>query len=61
MINIDDTFGARLATQSEEEVMLTYGIDQRAKIKATQIQMSVLRSSRFTLKLRSRNFNAVFR
>jgi UDP-N-acetylmuramoyl-L-alanyl-D-glutamate--2,6-diaminopimelate ligase len=55
VINIDDTFGARLASQTKAEVMLTYGIDQRAKVKATQIQMSAA-GSRFTVETAEQKF-----
>src|SRR5437773_6644690 len=39
VINIDDTFGARLAGQTKVEVLLTYALDQQAKLRATQIQL----------------------
>lgn len=48
VINIDDTFGARLAGQTKVEVQLTYGLEQRARLRATQIQLGV-NGSRFTL------------
>src|SRR4051812_18529520 len=41
VINIDDSFGARLAGQTGLEVQLTYALDQTARIRATQIQLGV--------------------
>jgi len=48
VINIDDTFGARLAGQTKLEVLLTYALDQQAKLRATQIQLGAS-GSKFTV------------
>ena len=39
VINIDDTFGVRLARELNIGVQLTYGINQPSKLRATQIQL----------------------
>jgi UDP-N-acetylmuramoyl-L-alanyl-D-glutamate--2,6-diaminopimelate ligase len=39
VINIDDSFGARLAKEANLEVQLTYGLGEAAKIRATHIQL----------------------
>ena len=48
IINIDDTFGARLAGRTGIEVQLTYAIEQQARLRATQIQLNAT-GSRFTV------------
>jgi UDP-N-acetylmuramoyl-L-alanyl-D-glutamate--2,6-diaminopimelate ligase len=55
VINIDDTFGARLAGQTGVEVQLTYGIEQQARLRATQIQLSST-ESRFTVETPDERF-----
>jgi UDP-N-acetylmuramoyl-L-alanyl-D-glutamate--2,6-diaminopimelate ligase len=39
IINIDDSFGARLARETRAEVHLTYGFGETAKLRATSIQL----------------------
>ena len=39
IINIDDSFGARLSREVRPEIQLTYGIDQAATVRATQIHL----------------------
>jgi UDP-N-acetylmuramoyl-L-alanyl-D-glutamate--2,6-diaminopimelate ligase len=39
IINIDDAYGERLAHEVHPEIMLTYGLDEAAKIRASQIQL----------------------
>lgn len=55
VINIDDTFGARLAGQTKVEVLLTYALDQQAKLRATQIQLGAS-GSRFTVEAPGQKF-----
>jgi UDP-N-acetylmuramoyl-L-alanyl-D-glutamate--2,6-diaminopimelate ligase len=55
VINIDDVFGARLAERSKVEVVLTYGVEQRAKLRATQIQLTG-EGSRFTVETGEEKF-----
>jgi UDP-N-acetylmuramoyl-L-alanyl-D-glutamate--2,6-diaminopimelate ligase len=56
VINIDDTFGVRLAGESANvEVDLTYGVDKAAKLRATQIQLSK-DGSRFMVETPQRKF-----
>jgi len=40
VINIDDAFGARLARATEAEVRLTYGLEEKAALRASQIELS---------------------
>src|SRR5213592_3789665 len=39
VINIDDSFGARLSQETRIEVQMTYGLNSAAKIRATQIRL----------------------
>src|SRR6185369_7009382 len=39
IINIDVAYGERLAHEVHPEIMLTYGLDEAAKVRATQIQL----------------------
>jgi len=39
IINIDDPFGARLSKESQVEPVLTYGLAEAAKLRATQIRL----------------------
>src|SRR5436190_15095451 len=39
VINLDDAFGARLSNETGIEGRLTYGLDQAANIRATQIRL----------------------
>lgn len=39
VINIDDTFGARLARETDAQVRVEYGIEKEAAVRATQIQL----------------------
>jgi UDP-N-acetylmuramoyl-L-alanyl-D-glutamate--2,6-diaminopimelate ligase len=39
IINIDDVYGERLAHEVHPEIMLTYGLDEAAKVRASQIQL----------------------
>ena len=39
IINIDDSFGARLSREVRPKIQLTYGIDQAATVRATQIHL----------------------
>src|SRR5947207_13381024 len=56
VINIDDTFGVRLAGESANvEVDLTYGVDKAAKLRATQIQLGK-DGSRFVVETPQRKF-----
>jgi len=55
VINIDDTFGARLASESKIEVVLTYGLEQPAKIRATQIELNS-DGSKFTVETPDQKF-----
>jgi UDP-N-acetylmuramoyl-L-alanyl-D-glutamate--2,6-diaminopimelate ligase len=40
VINIDDSYGERLAQQTRVEVLLTYGLDEAARVRATNIRLS---------------------
>lgn len=55
VINIDDTYGARLAGQSKVEVELTYGLQPAARLRATKIQLGK-DGSRFVVETPERNF-----
>jgi UDP-N-acetylmuramoyl-L-alanyl-D-glutamate--2,6-diaminopimelate ligase len=55
VINIDDVFGARLAERTKVEVVLTYGVEQRAKLRATEIQLTA-EGSRFTVETEKEKF-----
>jgi UDP-N-acetylmuramoyl-L-alanyl-D-glutamate--2,6-diaminopimelate ligase len=39
VVNIDDPFGARLSKETKVEVLLTYGLTEAAKLRATQIRL----------------------
>jgi UDP-N-acetylmuramoyl-L-alanyl-D-glutamate--2,6-diaminopimelate ligase len=39
VINIDDSFGGRLAARSDLAVQLTYGLSQAAKLRAVQLEL----------------------
>src|SRR5213080_4587591 len=39
IINIDDPFGARLSKETKVEMLLTYGLTEAAKLRATQIRL----------------------
>ena len=55
VINIDDAFGARLASQNRVEVQMTYGLDQAATLRASQIQLGK-DGSRFVVETPERTF-----
>jgi UDP-N-acetylmuramoyl-L-alanyl-D-glutamate--2,6-diaminopimelate ligase len=55
VINIDDTYGARLAGQTKAEVHLTYGLEQPARLRATQIELGV-NGSRFVVEAPDEKF-----
>ena len=55
VINIDDTYGARLAGQTKVEVDLTYGLQQSARLRATKIQLGK-DGSRFVVETPERSF-----
>jgi UDP-N-acetylmuramoyl-L-alanyl-D-glutamate--2,6-diaminopimelate ligase len=55
VVNIDDTYGARLASESKVEVTLTYGVEEPARLRATQIDLSKT-GSRFTVETPERKF-----
>ncbi len=40
VINIDDTYGARLAEAKHAEVQLTYGLQRKATLRASEIQLN---------------------
>ncbi len=39
VLNIDDSFGSRLARETSAEVQLTYGFDEAAKLRATEFHL----------------------
>jgi UDP-N-acetylmuramoyl-L-alanyl-D-glutamate--2,6-diaminopimelate ligase len=39
VLNIDDSFGSRLARETSAEVQFTYGLDQSAKLRATEFKL----------------------
>jgi len=55
VINIDDTYGARLAERTKVEVQLTYGLQQPARLRATKIQLGK-DGSRFVVETPERDF-----
>ena len=55
VINIDDTFGARLASVSRVEVQLTYGMQRTARLRATKIELNA-DGSRFVVEAPERKF-----
>ena len=55
VINIDDTFGARLAGTTKVEVELNFGLRQSARLRATKIELSA-EGSRFVVETPERKF-----
>jgi UDP-N-acetylmuramoyl-L-alanyl-D-glutamate--2,6-diaminopimelate ligase len=55
IINIDDTFGARLAGGSRVEVELTYGLQKAARLRATRIELNA-DGTRFVVEAPERKF-----
>jgi UDP-N-acetylmuramoyl-L-alanyl-D-glutamate--2,6-diaminopimelate ligase len=55
VINIDDASGAKLATDTDAEVRLTYGIRASANIRATNIQLGA-DTSNFTVETPKKSF-----
>lgn len=55
VINIDDTFGARLAGTTKVEVELNFGLRQSARLRATKIELSA-DGSRFVVETPERKF-----
>src|SRR6266536_1406327 len=55
VINIDDTYGARLAGQSNVEVELTYGLQKAARLRASKIQLG-RDGTRFVVEMPERKF-----
>ena len=55
VINIDDSFGARLAVKTKAEIHMTYGLEKAATLRATQIQLSK-NGSRFVIETPERKF-----
>lgn len=47
ILNVDDTFGLRLARETDVEIQLTYGMDALAKFRATNIALEA-GTTRFT-------------
>src|SRR5436190_10889851 len=39
IVNIDDPFGARLSKETDADALLTYGLNDAAKLRATQIRL----------------------
>ena len=39
VLNIDDSFGSRLARETSAEVQLTYGLEEAAKLRATEFKL----------------------
>ena len=56
VINIDDSFGARLSREIRPEIQLTYSIDQAASVRATQIQLGATETS-MTVETAGKNFS----
>jgi UDP-N-acetylmuramoyl-L-alanyl-D-glutamate--2,6-diaminopimelate ligase len=55
VINIDDTFGARLAGTTKVEVELNFGLRQSARLRATRIEIGA-DGSRFVVEAPERKF-----
>ncbi len=56
VINIDDTYGARLADETKGlEVQLTYGFAEKSRLRATKIELSA-EGSRFVIEAPERKF-----
>jgi UDP-N-acetylmuramoyl-L-alanyl-D-glutamate--2,6-diaminopimelate ligase len=55
VINIDDQYGARLAGESKVEILLTYGVEEPARLRATKIELSNT-GSRFVVEAPERKF-----
>jgi UDP-N-acetylmuramoyl-L-alanyl-D-glutamate--2,6-diaminopimelate ligase len=55
VINIDDSFGARLAQATKVQVKLTYGLEKAALLRATRIELNE-DGSRFVMETPDRKF-----
>jgi UDP-N-acetylmuramoyl-L-alanyl-D-glutamate--2,6-diaminopimelate ligase len=55
VINIDDDYGARLADDDEVGVQLTYGFGEKARLRATKIELNA-EGSRFVVEAPERKF-----
>ena len=55
VINIDDTFGARLAGSTGVEIEFTYALEKTARLRATKIELSA-EGSRFLVETPERRF-----
>ena len=55
VINIDDSYGARLAGQNQVEVELTYGLEKAARLRASKVQLGK-DGSRFVIEAPERKF-----
>jgi UDP-N-acetylmuramoyl-L-alanyl-D-glutamate--2,6-diaminopimelate ligase len=55
IINIDDAYGARLYGDTQLEVMLSYGTQKPARLRATNIELS-REGARFLIEAPGRNF-----
>lgn len=55
VINIDDSFGERLAHETKAEVKLTYGLSAAARLRATDIELSA-DSTKMTVETPEGNF-----
>ncbi len=55
VVNIDDSYGARLAGKHKVEIELTYGLQKAARLQASQIQMGK-DGSRFIIEAPERKF-----
>ncbi len=55
VINIDDAFGARLASESGLEIQLTYGLGETARLRATRLELNA-DGSRFVVETTERRF-----
>ncbi len=54
VVNIDDQYGARLAGESKLEVLLTYGVEEPARLRASKIELTKT-GSRFVAETPERN------
>jgi UDP-N-acetylmuramoyl-L-alanyl-D-glutamate--2,6-diaminopimelate ligase len=55
VINIDDTYGARLAGATRVEMELTYGLQESARLRATKIELNA-DGTRFVVEAPERKF-----
>jgi UDP-N-acetylmuramoyl-L-alanyl-D-glutamate--2,6-diaminopimelate ligase len=55
VINVDDPYGARLAGETNVDMLLTYGFQQSATLRATQIELGK-DGSRFVVETPARRF-----